>query len=62
MTQKHPDSPGDASVHDELTPETAESMDHLGRAGVADDRHPDPAERAGDDQSDPGQNSDWLPQ
>jgi hypothetical protein len=61
MTQKPPDSPGDASVDDELTPETRESMERLGQPDV-DDAGPDPAERQGDDQSGPGQNSDWLPQ
>ena len=60
MPEKHPDAPGDASVDDELNEPTRESMDRLGQADL--DPTPDPGDRAGDDQTPPGQNSDWMPQ
>lgn len=60
MTQKPPDSPGGASVDEELNEPTRESMDRLGREPLSDEH--DPAEQQGDDQSEPGQNSDWQPQ
>jgi hypothetical protein len=58
---KHPDSPGDQSVDEELTLPTSEMMETLGRADL--DDAPDPRASEGDDrESPPGQNSDWTPQ
>lgn len=59
--EKHPDSPGSASVEEELNKPTRESLETLGRADL--DEAPDPRASEGDDrQSPPGQNSDWSPQ
>jgi hypothetical protein len=58
---KHPDSPGSASVEEELNESTQRSLETLGRADL--DEDPDPRVREGDDRhSRPGQNSDWTPQ
>ncbi len=59
--QKHPDAPGPASVEDELNPTTRESFENLGRADL-DDSPDRQAQPGGDDDSPPGQNSDWVPQ
>ena len=58
--EKHPDTPEGGSVDEELNEPTRESMEGLGRADL--DETPDPESRQGDDESPPGQNSDWLPQ
>lgn len=60
MTEKHPDAPGGASVEEELNEPTRESMRTLGRADL--DEELNDEDRQGDDQSRPGQNSDWIPQ
>ena len=57
---KHPDSPGQSTVNDELSNATGETMGELGRADL--DELPDPADAEQQDESSPGQNSDWLPQ
>lgn len=61
MTEKHPDSPGDASVDEALNEPTKESMEGLGRADLDEEVDPEAAEQD-DEESAPGQNSDWLPQ
>ncbi len=59
--EKHPDAPGPASVEDELNQTTRESFENLGRADL--DESPDRQAQEGDDNdSPPGQNSDWMPQ
>ncbi len=61
MTEKHPDSPGEASVDDALNEPTEENMRHLGHAVLDEERDPRATEQD-DESSPPGQNSDWLPQ
>ncbi len=61
MTERHPDSPRETSVEDELSDTTRPQMDELGRANLDEELGPDDLEEIGDD-SGPGQNSDWLPQ
>jgi hypothetical protein len=58
---RHPDSPGPASVDEELTDATQESMGTLGRADLDEEVDPVAAEQD-DSGSEPGQNSDWVPQ
>jgi hypothetical protein len=60
MTGKHPDSPSDRSLSDEVNPQTREAMDELGRADL--EEAPSGADREQQDDSKPGQNSDWLPE
>jgi hypothetical protein len=61
MTERHPDSPRESAVEDELSDTTRPQMDELGKADVDEELGPDDLEELGDDSS-PGQNSDWLPQ
>ena len=61
MTERHPDSPRETSVEDELSDTTRPQMDELGKANLEEELGPDDREELGDDSS-PGQNSDWLPQ
>jgi hypothetical protein len=61
VTERHPDSPRETSVDDELSDTTRPQMDELGRANLDEELGPDDLEDIGDDSS-PGQNSDWLPQ
>jgi hypothetical protein len=60
MSSKHADSPGGPSAEDELNQPTRESMEQLGRADL--DEQPEPTDREQEDDSQPGQNSDWLPE
>lgn len=57
MGEKHPDAPGGGSVDEELTEETRDSMDMLGRAPLESESGPGADEGEG-----PGQDSDQLPQ
>lgn len=61
MTERHPDSPRETSVEDELSDTTRPQMDELGKADVDEELGSDDLEELRDDSS-PGQNSDWLPQ
>ena len=61
MTERHPDSPRETSVKDELSDTTRPQMDELGRADLDEELGSDDLEELRDD-SGPGQNSDWLPQ
>ena len=61
MTERHPDSPGETSVEDEMSETTRPQMNDLGNADLDEELGPDDLEELGDDSS-PGQNSDWLPQ
>lgn len=60
MTERHPDAPEGGSVEEELNEPTRESMERLGRAPLDEELRDE--DRQGDDQSPPGQNSDWIPQ
>ena len=61
MTERHPDSPRDTRVEDEMSETTRPQMDELGKAGLDEELGPDDLQELGEDSS-PGQNSDWLPQ
>ena len=61
MTERHPDSPRETSVEDELSDTTRPQMNELGKANLDEELGPDDLHELGDDSS-PGQNSDWLPQ
>jgi hypothetical protein len=61
MTERHPDSPSDTSVEEEMSDTTRSQMDELGRSNLDEELRPDDLQELGDDSS-PGQNSDWLPQ
>jgi hypothetical protein len=61
MTERHPDSPRETPVEDELSDSTRAQMDDLGNADLDEELGRDDLEELGDDSS-PGQNSDWLPQ
>ena len=61
MTERHPDSPGETGVEEELNDATRPQMDELGRARLDEVPNPDDPRETGNDSS-AGQNSDWLPQ
>ncbi len=61
MTERHPDSPRDTRVEDEMSETTRPQMDELGRADLDEELGRDDLQELGND-SGPGQNSDWLPQ
>lgn len=61
MSTKHPDTPGGGTVDEELNDSTRPQMDELGQPRLDQDLDGGDRRELGDE-TEAGQNSDWLPQ